>query len=46
MLKIGARVTITARKVWVSLSQSFSLQEAFAAAYRRLMQRTTLPLGP
>jgi hypothetical protein len=46
LLKIGARVIVTARKVWVSLSQSFPLQEVFAAAYRRLTPTPITALGP
>jgi len=46
LLKIGARVRVTARKVWVSLSQSFPLQDLFAAAYHRLTLTPAYPLGP
>jgi hypothetical protein len=46
LLKIGARVVVTARKVWVSLSQSCPLQEVFAAAYRHLTTRCAMSLGP
>jgi hypothetical protein len=46
LLKIGARVIVTARKVWISLSQSFPLQHVFAAAYDRLTSPTVQPLGP
>jgi len=42
LLKIGARVVVTARKVWVSLSSSFPLQQVFADAYHRLTP-TLLP---
>ena len=45
LLKIGARVRITARKIWVSLSQSYPLQELFHMIHARL---TASPpaLGP
>ena len=36
LLKIGARIKITARKVWVSLNQSCPYQDLFATAYRQL----------
>jgi len=36
ILKIGARVSVSARKVWVSFSSAFPLQEIFAMAYDRL----------
>jgi len=42
LLKIGCRVRITARHVWLSLSQSFPPQELFADIYDRL---TRLPLS-
>lgn len=46
LLKIGARVSVTARKIWVSLSESFPLQHLFVAIYHRLGQTTVRPLGP
>jgi len=36
LLKIGARIKVTARKVWVSLSQSCPYQDLFATVYRQL----------
>jgi Transposase DDE domain group 1 len=36
LLKIGARIRITARKVWVSMAASYPLQAVFAAAHRNL----------
>ena len=36
LLKIGARIRITARKVWLSLSSSFPLQPLFAQAWAAL----------
>jgi hypothetical protein len=36
LLKIGARIRITARKIWVSMASSYPLQAAFAAAHRNL----------
>jgi Transposase DDE domain group 1 len=42
LLKIGVRVTVTARRVWLSMSQAFPLQHLFALVHRRL----TLASGP
>jgi len=36
LLKIGARVRVTARKVWISLASSFPLQNIFAHAWGQL----------
>ncbi len=38
ILKIGARVRVTARKVWVSLASSYPYQELFARAYDQLQR--------
>ena len=38
LLKIGARVRVTARKVWVSLASSYPHQELFARAYDQLQR--------
>jgi len=46
LLKIGAKVTVSVRRVWVSLSQSFPLQAVFAAAYHRLRNMSVVPMGP
>ena len=46
LLKIGARVVVTARKIWVSLSSAFPLQPTFAAAYHRLMPTAIAACGP
>jgi hypothetical protein len=46
LLKIGARVIVTARKVWVSFSQSFPLQQVFADAYDRLTSTPIVAMGP
>ena len=37
LLKIGARVKVTVRNIWVSLSQSYPDAELFAAAHHRLL---------
>jgi hypothetical protein len=42
LLKIGTRVTVTARNIWLSFSSAFPLQELFATTHRRL----TMPAGP
>ena len=36
LLKLGARIRITARKVWLSLAASFPLQALFEQAWRQL----------
>ena len=36
LLKLGARIRITARKVWLSLAASFPLQTVFEQAWRQL----------
>jgi hypothetical protein len=36
LLKIGARIRITARKVWVSMASSYPLREVFARAWVQL----------
>ena len=36
LLKIGASVRVTVRRVWVSLASSFPLQGLFVAVWRRL----------
>lgn len=41
LLKIGARVVVTARKIWVHLSSSFPDQQMFAHMYDRLQRWVT-----
>lgn len=36
LLKVGAQIRVTVRKVWVSLSQSWPYREIFAIVYRQL----------
>ena len=36
LLKIGARVRVTARKIWVSMSESYPLQNLLIQAWRRI----------
>ena len=43
LLKIGARVRVTARKVWVSLASSYPHQELFARAYDQLQRAGPAP---
>ena len=43
LLKIGARVRVTARKVWVSLASSYPYQELFARAYDQLQRAGPAP---
>jgi Transposase DDE domain group 1 len=42
ILKIGVRIRVTARRVWLSLSEAFPLQPLCALVHRRL----TLAAGP
>jgi len=37
LLKVGAQIRVTVRKVWVSLSQSWPYREIFAMVYRQLL---------
>ena len=37
LLKIGAVIRVTVRKVWIALSESYPWQELFAAVYARLV---------
>jgi hypothetical protein len=41
LLKVGARIVVSARKVWVHLSSSFPDQRIFAAMYDRLQRWVT-----
>ena len=43
LLKIGARVRVTARKVWVSLASSYPYEELFAHAYDQLQRAGPAP---
>ena len=43
LLKIGARVRVSARKVWVSLASSYPHQELFARAYDQLQRAGPAP---
>src|SRR5262245_41512175 len=45
LLKIGAVIRVTVRKVWVSLSEAYPLQETFRQAYRHL-QRWPVRFAP
>jgi len=38
LLKIGARVTISARRIYFSMASAFPLQQVFAAAHRNLLR--------
>lgn len=44
LLKIGALIRVTVRKVWISLSQSYPYRELFVRVYRNLMNAP--PMGP
>jgi hypothetical protein len=43
LLKIGALVRVTVRKVWVSLSESYPYQSIFRRAYENLMRASGDP---
>ena len=43
LLKIGARVRITTRKVWVSMASGFPYQEVFARAHAQLQRAGPSP---
>jgi hypothetical protein len=36
LLKIGAQIRVTVRKIWVEMSSSFSLQNLFSQALQQL----------
>jgi hypothetical protein len=44
LLKIGAQIRVTVRKVWVSLSQSWPYRDIFAMACRQLLNVRLAPL--
>jgi len=44
LFKIGARIRVTVRKVWVSLAESFPYQEVFRRIVQNLIRRTPIPL--
>ncbi len=44
LLKIGALIRVTVRKVWISLSESFPYRDLFVRVYRNLVSTTPVPL--
>lgn len=44
LLKIGAQVRVTVRKVWVSLSESYPYQQLFRQVYDNLVALCPIPL--
>ena len=44
LLKIGALVRVTVRKVWISLSESFPYRDLFIRIYRNLVNTASYPL--
>ena len=44
LLKIGAQVRVTVRKVWVSLSESYPYQQLFRQVYQNLVALCPIPL--
>ena len=45
LLKIGAQVQVTVRKVWLSLSEAYPYQALFAAVYKNLRSARASPCG-
>ncbi|GAH77255.1 unnamed protein product, partial [marine sediment metagenome] len=45
LLKVGAQVKVTVRKVWVSLAESFPYRRVFRAAWRRIERLGPGPRG-
>ena len=44
LLKIGAQIRVTVRKVWVSLSESYPYQALFRRVYENLVRVCPIPL--
>ncbi len=44
LLKIGAQIKVTVRKVWVSLSESYPYQQLFKQVYENLRRLCLIPL--
>jgi len=44
LLKIGAQIKVTVRKVWVSLSESYPYQHLFKQVYKNLRRLCPIPL--
>jgi hypothetical protein len=44
LLKIGAQIRLTVRKVWVSLSESYPYQRLFRQVYENLVRLSPMPL--
>jgi hypothetical protein len=45
LIKIGARVRRTVRRVWVHLAEGFALREVLARAHRTILRQHPPPLG-
>lgn len=44
LLKIGARIRVTVRKVWVSLAEGFPYRDVFRRIHQNLIRQTPIPL--
>lgn len=44
LLRIGAQIKVTVRKVWVSLSESYPYQQLFKQVYENLRRLCPIPL--
>jgi len=45
LLKIGAQIRLTVRKVWVCLSEAYPYQELFRQVYANLVRLCLVPLS-
>jgi hypothetical protein len=46
LLKLGAQVRVSVRRIWVSFSESFPAQDLFVRALRRIQGAAALPSAP
>ena len=44
LLKIGARIRVTVRKVWVSLAEGFPYRDVFRRIHQNLIRLAPIPL--
>jgi hypothetical protein len=46
LLKLGAQVRVSVRRVWISFSESFPAQGLFLTALRHIQASAALPAAP
>jgi hypothetical protein len=46
LLKLGAHIRVSVRRVWISFSESFPAQDLFIAVLRRIQTAAALPSSP